>query len=81
MKRRWQYFNDASRGRFICLKGQMLSVLTKQQLGHLALKGVDLEDRRAGNIMHNQMTGRPTQLDYGDCSSYSLKVTETSQQH
>ena len=41
------------------------AIRVNQQLGHLALKGVDLDDRHQGNIMYNKMTGRPTQLDYG----------------
>ena len=38
---------------------------TSQQLGQLALKGVDLGDRHSGNIVTNNMTGRPMQLDFG----------------
>jgi hypothetical protein len=41
------------------------AVRVNQQLGELALKGVDLDDRHNGNVMYNKMTGRPTQLDYG----------------
>ena len=36
-----------------------------QQLGALALKGVDLDDRHTGNVVYNKMTGRPLQLDFG----------------
>ena len=38
---------------------------TSQQVGQLALKGIDLGDRHAGNIVTNNMTGRPMQLDFG----------------
>ncbi len=41
------------------------AVRVNQQLGELALKGVDLDDRHNGNIMYNKMTGRPMQLDFG----------------
>ena len=41
------------------------NIRTAQQLGALALKGIRLEDRHAGNIMVNKMTGRPLQLDFG----------------
>lgn len=42
-----------------------INIQTAQQLGQLALKGVQLEDRRAANIVKNKMTGRPMQLDFG----------------
>jgi hypothetical protein len=42
-----------------------VNLRTAQQLGQLALKGVRLEDRHAGNILTNNMTGRPMQLDFG----------------
>ena len=42
-----------------------VNLRTTQQLGQLALKGVRLEDRHAGNILTNNMTGRPMQLDFG----------------
>ena len=38
---------------------------TSQQVGQLALKGIDLGDRHSGNIVTNNMTGRPMQLDFG----------------
>ena len=41
------------------------AVRVNQQLGALALKGVDLDDRHTGNIMYNKMTGRPLQIDFG----------------
>lgn len=41
------------------------AVRVNQQLGALALKGIDLDDRHAGNIVYNKMTGRPMQLDFG----------------
>lgn len=41
------------------------NIRVAQQLGALALKGIRLEDRHAGNIMQNKMTGRPLQLDFG----------------
>ena len=41
------------------------AVRVNQQLGQLALKGVDLNDRHGGNVMYNKMTGRPMQLDFG----------------
>lgn len=41
------------------------AVRVNQQLGALALKGVDLDDRHVGNIVYNKMTGRPMQLDFG----------------
>ena len=43
----------------------MDAVRVEQQIGQLALKGVDLQDRHTGNIMYNNMTNRPTQLDFG----------------
>ena len=43
----------------------LINLRTAQQLGHLALKGVRLEDRHAGNIIKNKITGRPLQLDFG----------------
>lgn len=42
-----------------------INIKTAQQLGHLALKGVRLEDRKADNMMQHKMTGRPMQLDFG----------------
>jgi len=41
------------------------AVRVNQQLGQLALKGVDLNDRHGGNVMYNKATGRPLQLDFG----------------
>ncbi len=41
------------------------AVRVNQQLGQLALKGIQLDDRHVGNIMYNKMTGRPLQLDFG----------------
>ena len=41
------------------------AIRVNQQLGQLALKGVDLTDRHGGNVMYNKMTGRPMQLDFG----------------
>ena len=41
------------------------NIRVAQQLGALALKGIRLDDRHAGNIMQNKMTGRPLQLDFG----------------
>ena len=41
------------------------AVRVNQQLGALALKGIDLDDRHTGNIVYNKMTGRPMQLDFG----------------
>ena len=41
------------------------AVRVNQQLGALALKGVDLDDRHTGNVMYNKMTGRPMQIDFG----------------
>lgn len=38
---------------------------TSKQLGMLALKGIGLEDRNAGNVVRNKMTGRPMQIDFG----------------
>ena len=43
----------------------MDAVRVNQQLGMLALKGVDLTDRHINNMQFHQMTGRPTQFDYG----------------
>ena len=37
----------------------------EQQMGALALKGMDLMDRHTGNVVKNRMTGRPLQLDMG----------------
>ena len=42
-----------------------INIQTAQQLGHLALKGIRLEDRKADNMVQNKMTGRPMQLDFG----------------
>ena len=36
-----------------------------QQIGMLALKGVDLQDRQAANVFRHKMTGRPMQIDFG----------------
>ena len=44
---------------------QEFAVRQAQQMGQLALKGVRLEDRHAGNVMRHKMTGRPMQLDFG----------------
>ena len=41
------------------------AVRVNQQLGQLALKGIDLKDRHNRNILYNKMTGRPTQIDFG----------------
>ena len=41
------------------------AVRVNQQLGALALKGVDLDDRHNANVVYNKMTGRPMQLDFG----------------
>ena len=39
---------------------------TAQQVGELALRGVALQDRNPGNVfIHNSMTGRPKQIDFG----------------
>jgi hypothetical protein len=46
-------------------KAQSVDLKTHQQLAQLALKNVSLTDRHPGNIMVNQMTGRPSQIDYG----------------
>ena len=43
----------------------MDAVRVQQQLGMLALNGVDLNDRHINNMQFHNMTGRPTQLDYG----------------
>ena len=43
----------------------MDAVRVNQQLGQLALKGIDLGDRHSGNVLYNKMTGRPMQLDFG----------------
>tara|TARA_R100001463_G_scaffold29151_2_gene66442 strand:- start:303 stop:1103 length:801 start_codon:yes stop_codon:yes gene_type:complete len=43
----------------------MDAVRVNQQLGQLALKGIDLGDRHSGNVVYNKMTGRPMQLDFG----------------
>lgn len=37
----------------------------EQQMGQLALKGIDLMDRHTGNVVKHKMTGRPLQLDMG----------------
>ena len=42
-----------------------VNIRTAQQLGQLALKGIQLGDRRAANVMQHKMTGRPLQLDFG----------------
>jgi len=47
------------------LKAQGVDLKTHQQLAQLALKDIALGDRHPGNIMVNQMTGRPSQIDYG----------------
>lgn len=46
----------------------MDAVRVNQQLGQLALKGIDLGDRHSGNVVYNKMTGRPMQLDFGVAS-------------
>ena len=42
-----------------------VNIRTAQQMGQLALKGIQLGDRRAANVMQHKMTGRPLQLDFG----------------
>ena len=49
----------------------MDAVRVNQQLGQLALRGIDLEDRHTGNVRYNKMTGRPMQLDFGIASKVS----------
>ena len=44
------------------------AIRINQQLGELALKGISLDDRHAGNVVYNKMTGRPMQLDFGRAS-------------
>ena len=44
---------------------QNFAIRHAQQLGHLALKGVRLEDRHEHNVLRHKMTGRPLQLDFG----------------
>tara|TARA_R110002050_G_scaffold298979_2_gene463422 strand:+ start:83 stop:817 length:735 start_codon:yes stop_codon:yes gene_type:complete len=69
---------DDMRGNFERHKGRVISpdqpgqwpagmdaVRVNQQLGQLALKGIDLGDRHSGNVLYNKMTGRPMQLDFG----------------
>ena len=41
------------------------AVRVNQQLGELALKGIDLDDRHTENILYNKHTGRPMQIDFG----------------
>ena len=41
------------------------AVRVNQQLGALALKGIDLDDRHNGNVLYNKATGRPMQIDFG----------------
>ena len=41
------------------------AIRVNQQLGALALKGIDLDDRHNGNILYNKSTGRPMQIDFG----------------
>ena len=41
------------------------AIRVNQQLGALALKGIDLDDRHNGNVLYNKMTGRPMQIDFG----------------
>ncbi len=41
------------------------AVRVNQQLGQLALKGIDLDDRTIENVVYNKMTGRPMQIDFG----------------
>ena len=41
------------------------AVRVSQQLGQLALKGIDLGDRTIDNVVYNKMTGRPMQIDFG----------------
>ena len=44
---------------------QNFAIRHAQQLGHLALKGVRLEDRHEHNVLRHKMTGRPLQIDFG----------------
>ena len=46
-------------------QAQAVDLKTHQQLAQLALQNTNLSDRHPGNIMVNQATGRPSQLDYG----------------
>ena len=41
------------------------AIRVNQQLGALALKGIDLDDRHNGNVLYNKATGRPMQIDFG----------------
>ena len=41
------------------------AVRQAQQMGQLALKGIEVDDRHEGNVMRHRMTGRPMQLDFG----------------
>ncbi len=44
---------------------RMTDVRVAQQLGGFNLKGFDLDDRHRNNIMINETTGRPMQIDFG----------------
>ena len=46
------------------------AVRQAQQMGELALKGIEVDDRHQGNVMRHKMTGRPMQIDFG--ISYDL---------
>lgn len=46
-------------------KAQAIDLATHKQAAMLALNGVNIGDRHAGNIMVHKMTGRPVQIDYG----------------
>lgn len=46
-------------------KAQAIDLATHKQAAMLALNGVNIGDRHAGNIMVHRMTGRPVQIDYG----------------
>ena len=40
-------------------------VKTQQQVGQMALMGIEAADRNPGNVMVNRFTGKPIQIDFG----------------
>ena len=60
-----QNYRPADASHLNLLDDPTTTIRTAQQVGALALKGIRLQDRHAGNVMQHRMTGRPIQLDFG----------------
>ena len=54
---------------------QAIDIQRHQQHGMAALRGYELNDRHEGNVMINNMTGRPMQVDFGMASMNDIQST------